>query len=285
MYHWLNLPTVTPFSSEGKEMLSLLKKKAPESEIDTLFERIHTQATDLALQPELCSTDAYLTSICYIGSKSLSHVLSQIDRCKERLLSISGSSPAAQKQIINSVMDYWKYQSGVGVKIVDKLLNYTILTPDSVIEWALSDSAAKLAEPHVFEMVELTVQKVAKRVRQIVKDRNVPGLTADQKVAFDEMLIPARKAMKDLFTRMEDELLGWTSGGKDEMMDGMTDGSRIEELDQIKKWAQRWLIVTRRRAAVEEAWFMEAEAAANALRIIEQQQDKGDANGVMDYET
>jgi len=178
-------------------------------------------------------------------------------------------------------MHYWKDQPGVGVNIVDKLLNYTILTPNSVIEWALGDSSAKLSESHIFEMVASTVQKVTKRVRQILVSRNVPGLPADQKAMLDETLAPARQAMRDLFASMENKLVAWASGSRDH---GEGDGMGIEETDLVKQWGQRWLRVTRRRAAVEEAWFMEAEtaAAAAAAKILDEQ--NGNGNIDMDYE-
>ena len=123
--------------------------------------------------PLLMSTDAYMTAICYIGSKSLSHVLSSIERCKERLLAIGPASSGAQKQIIESVMQYWKDQPGVGVNIVDKLLNYTILSPASVVEWALSKKGERLAETFVFEMVSSTIGKVTGRVRQVQKAKSM----------------------------------------------------------------------------------------------------------------
>lgn len=276
---WLD----TPFSTEGRELLSLLKRKAPDSEVDALIDRIHTLASTLALSPLLCSTDAYVTCICYIGSKSLSHVLSCIDRCKDRLLSISSSSSAAQKQIIESVLQYWKDQPGVGVNIVDKLLNYTILTPNSVVEWALGDSSAKLSEAHIFEMVASTVQKVTKRVRQIVVARDAVGLPADQKALLGETLGPARQAMRDLFAGMEDKLVAWASGSKDQMLDGEGDGMGAEEAELVKQWGQRWLRVTRRRAAVEEAWFIEAQAATAAAKALSEGH-MNESAGDMDFE-
>lgn len=132
----LNTTLDVPFSQEGKDILSLLRKKSPEDTIEPVIQQIHEQALNMNLgEPLVLSTDAYMTAICYIGSKSLSHVLSSIERCKERLLSAGGASPAARKQIIESVTAYWKDQPGIGVNIVDKLLNYTILSPTSVVEW------------------------------------------------------------------------------------------------------------------------------------------------------
>jgi nuclear cap-binding protein subunit 1 len=198
-------------------------------------------------------------------------------------MSISSSSSAAQKQIIESVMQYWKDQPGVGVNIVDKLLNYTILTPTSVVEWALGDSGLKLAEAHVFEMVASTVQKVTKRVRQIVASRDAPGLQSDQRAMLNETLGHERIAMRKLFATMEDKLVAWASGSKDQMLDGDGEGMASEESELVKQWGQRWLRVIRRRAAVEEAWLIEVEAAI-AARGIDGHNGNGAGEDGMDTE-
>lgn len=117
-----------------------------------------------------------MTAICYIGSKSLSHVLSSIERCKDRLLAIGPASSTAQTQIIDSVMQYWKDQPGVGVNIVDKLLNYMILSPSIVIDWALSKNGERLGQTYVFEMVGSTIAKVTGRVRQVHKAKTMVSL-------------------------------------------------------------------------------------------------------------
>jgi nuclear cap-binding protein subunit 1 len=209
--------------------------------------------------PLVLSTDAYVTSICYIGSKSLSHVLSCIERCKERLLAIGATSPAARKQIIESVMEYWRDQPGIGVNIIDKLLNYTILSPTSVVDWALAKEGVRLSEAHVFEMISATVGKVTGRVRQVVKATNAKGLMEEQKKILDETVERERKGMKELFQAMEDSLVGWATGSKDQIVESgdMGPGDAM-----IRQWGERWLRAFRRKIAVEEAWYLEAEKEA-----------------------
>ena len=205
------------------------------------------------------STDAYVTSICYIGSKSLSHVLSSIERCKERLLAIGATSPSSRKQIIESVMEYWKDQPGIGVNIVDKLLNYTILSPTSVVDWALAREGARLSDAHVFEMIGATVGKVTGRVRQVVQAKNARGLLEEQKKILIETVERERTGMKGLFQVMEDSLVGWATGSKDQAQES---GDMGPEDAMIRQWGQRWLRVFRRKFAVEEAWYIETELEA-----------------------
>lgn len=122
----------------------LIRAKAPDSDVQQQMKSIEDEASSLGVaDPLVASTDALLTSILFIGSKSLSHVLSCIERTKTLLLDIGPQSETARRQIIGSVMEYWAEKPGTGVSIVDKLLNYTILTPRSVIQWALGDSLEK----------------------------------------------------------------------------------------------------------------------------------------------
>lgn len=246
----------TPFSKEGQEILALLRKKSPEDAIQPVIDRIHAQALDISLpDPLVLSTDAYVTAICYIGSKSLSHVLSCIERCKERLLTLGPQSPNARKQIIESVMEYWKDQPGIGVNIVDKLLNYTILSPASVVEWALGKQGKRLGEAFVYEMVSATVGKVTGRVRQVVRATKAPGLTSEQRKLLEGSAESERGSMRELFRLMEDLLVGWASGSKDQVLesgDGESEGEKM-----VRQWGERWLRVFRRKFAVEEAWGLE----------------------------
>ncbi|KAG9247096.1 MIF4G like-domain-containing protein [Calycina marina] len=247
--------------SEGKDILSLLRKKAPEEDIQISIDQIHIQAEELDLgDPLVISTDVYVTAICYIGSKSLSHVLSCIERCKERLLALAPASAAAQKQVIESVMTYWKDQPGIGVNIVDKLLNYTILSPESVIEWALTRQGKRLGQSFVFEMVSATMGKVTKRLRQVASAKNVITLPAEQRALLEETADRERIVMKQLFQQMDDSLMGWVVVGNK----SLSNGDIIEDA-MLKQWAQRWLRVFRRKIVVEDTWYAEVERASKEI--------------------
>lgn len=248
-----------PYSEPAKEILRLLRAKAPDADLQPSFDTIEETAGSLGVTDSLVpSTDAYVTAICYLGSKSLSHVLSQIERCKDRLLLIGARSELARRQIITSVMEYWHEKPGIGVNVVDKLLNYTILTPISVVLWALSDQLGKgqgLVLSHVFEMVSSTVTKVTNRVRQIVVARNQPGLPGDQVAILDDTLSKERDEMAKLFAVIEDGLVGVAGGSADDMAESADQDLKEEAM--LRGWGGRWLRVFRRKMAVEEAWVQE----------------------------
>ncbi|CAK1365649.1 Nuclear cap-binding protein subunit 1 [Cercospora beticola] len=250
----------TPYAKEGQEVLALLKKKAPEDEIQKVLDSVHEQAAARGVaDPLVASTDIYMTSILSIGSKSLSHVLSTIDRCKERLLNIGQSSESARRQVIASVVDFWSDHPGTAVNIVDKLLNYTIITPMSVISWALVDNMDRgraLASSQVYEMVSITMFKVTNRVRQVLGERNNLNLDYSSRKQIDEALPNERQAMRDLFAAIEDAVSAVANGAQDEMIERYDGDNNEQQLIQL--WGQRWARVWRRKAAVEEAIVGEA---------------------------
>ena len=279
-----NFHIETPYAAQAREILSLLRAKSPDSEIAVSIDAIQDLAIDQGHPDVLIpSTDAYVTSICFLGSKSLSHVLSCIERCRERLLAIGSSSEPARRQIITSVMAYWAEKPGVGVNIVDKLLNYTILTPTSVIEWALVDQLARgkiLTHAHIYEMVASTVHKVTNRVRQIAIARNQRGLPADQKALIDETLAKERAELKTLFTLVEDALRGVAEGSADAMAERTDQDDEGEAL--LRGWGRRWLRVFRRMLAVEEAWLLEMLEVGDRMEL---EQEAGFNENRMDNES
>lgn len=249
----------TPYAEQGREILRLIRTKAPDSDIQEQIDKIHDLATEHGVvDPLLPSTDAFVTAVCFAGSKSLSHTLSYIERSKERLLAIGPASPAARRQMVGSVMGYWAEKPGVGVNIVDKLLNYTILTPMAVIEWALVDQLDRgkvLTRAHIYEMIASTTYKVTNRVRQIVNTRNQAGLPATQAALLDGTLEKERAQMVELFTVMEDALRGIAEGSADAMAESADQDEEGEGL--LRAWGRRWLRVFRRKMAVEQAWIQE----------------------------
>lgn len=212
-----------------------------------MIDRIHSAALDQSIDPLVSSTDVFMTTVCWVGSKSLSHVLACIERTKDRLLDAGAASDAARTQIITSVMSYWSAHPGVAIVIVEKLLDYSIVTPATVVDWALVGDRAGphgecLSKSFVFELVFRTVMKVTSRLRQAVKSGLTEGVQEEV------------TAMRDLFKRMDDALISWAQGTKDQLMDPVvSDGGE----DLVKRWGERWLRVFRRRAAIEEAFLSE----------------------------
>ncbi|KAJ5449619.1 uncharacterized protein N7458_006068 [Penicillium daleae] len=252
----------TPYSKEGQELMQLIRKKANDDELQPNIAAIEEQAQGLGVEdPKVPSTDALVTSICFVGSKSLSHVLSCIERNKDRLLAIGAASEKARLQIITSVMEYWADQPGIAINIVDKLLNYTIISPLSVLEWALTEhiaAGAILSKSHIYEMISATVGKVTTRMRQIVAARVQKGLYEPQLSVLEETLSRERVEMKNLFKFIEDSVVSVASGSNDELMERGDGSGDMPEDAILRQWGRRWLRVFRRKAAVEDAFISDA---------------------------
>lgn len=262
----------SPFREEAQELRGLIRSKATDELVQPLISKIEEMARSVALDPLITSTDIFVNSICFAGAKSLSHVLSHIERCRDRLVQIGLQSEAGRRQIITSVMSYWQFNPGTGINIVDKLLNFSVLTPLSVIEWALvtnSNQGRALAESHIYEMISSTVFKVTNRVRMTTKSRlaarQLQGALDEQQQANDEeQARTARAISTELFRATEEALSAWADGVKDEGMENANvenggEARAEESAALIREWGQRWVTVFRRKFAVEEAYLLELE--------------------------
>jgi len=250
--------TGTPYSAEGQEVLALLRRKAPDADVEAVLKRIQEQAAENGeANPEVASTDAYMTAICFIGSKSLSHVLSCIERCRDYLGKVGQASAAAADQIIASVVAYWADHPGVAVNIVDKLLNYTIVTPEGVLRWALGPrslgAGAPLALHWRHEMVAATAGKVTNRVRQIAAHlvaASAAGMAPADREKVAEALREERGKMARLLAGVQ-EAVGPVARGE---AGAFVAASFDEDTRRVvRRWAERWAAVFARKLAVEMA--------------------------------
>lgn len=248
----------TPYSAQAKQLIQQLKKKAPAEEIQETINQIHELATEQGVTDVLIpSTDAFVTAICRLGAKSLAHVLSCIERGKDRLIEVAQTSEPARRQIVASVFEYWKDQPGVAVRIIDILLNYTILAPMTVIQWVLGENLGAgegLSESWVYEIVSITIAKVSSRNRQIVNSRVVKGLPQEMIDMVEATLSKDRDAARELFKYLEDVLRGIAQGSADRLIEKETNGELSKEDGElIRAWGKRWHTVFVRKSAVEES--------------------------------
>jgi nuclear cap-binding protein subunit 1 len=276
----------TPYSVEGQTLLMQLRKKASPEDVQETVNKIHEKALEQGIAEVLVpSTDAFVTAICRLGAKSLSHVLSCIERGKDRLLEIS-QNEVARRQIVASVVEYWKDQPGVAVRIIDILLNYTILAPMTVVQWVFGShmgAGEALTESWVLEMVSNTVAKVTNRNRQIASARLQKGLPAEQIEMVEATLAKDRDNARELFKYIEDSMRGVAEGSADVLMEKKTSGALTEEEAQlIQAWGKRWHTAFIRKAQVEESVVGE-EAVEARIRLLAAEPEEavqGDGEGV-----
>ncbi|KAF2866478.1 MIF4G like-domain-containing protein [Massariosphaeria phaeospora] len=269
----------TPFSEEGQILHAKIRKRATAEEVQETIDVIHKKAEQAGITDVFVpSTDALVTAICRIGVKSLSHVLSCIERNKERLLAIAGASEVARRQIVASVVDYWKDHPGVAVRIINILLNYTVLAPLTVVQWVFGDhmgAGEALTESWVYEMVSNTVGKVTTRIRQIASVRLQKGLPQEQVDLVEATLTKERDSARELFKYIEDAVRGFAEGSADSLLEKESSGElSTEDGQMIRAWGKRWHAVVLRQAQVEESVVGE-QAVEARLRLLASQPDGG----------
>ncbi|PUU73652.1 MIF4G like-domain-containing protein [Tuber borchii] len=250
-----------PFCNEAKEVLHAVADKKEDAEVDAILAKIIELAKESGVaDPLFVARDAYVTSICHIGAKSLSHVLSCIERCKEKLLAIGNESPDARRQIVGSVLSYWEDQPGIGANVVDKLLNYSIVTPLSVVEWVLHDAGNKaLSHTHAWEMVSTTINKVNTRVRQMIAAKQVMSIndyTEEQLAVYAQTLNAAEIEQGMLLNAVTDALTAMSDSS-----DEMNGGIDVESKAWMQWWAKGWLRAFSRKFGVAEGTVVEQPAA------------------------
>lgn len=271
-----------PFAAQAREVAQLIRRKAADEEMGTALTEIESTAKEAGganVNPILVSTDVFVTAICWVGSKSLSHVLNVIERCKNRLTSIPDGP--GKKQIITSIIGYWQDHPGIGVNVVDKLLNYQILNPQTVVEWALVDHIDRgtaLAKAWCFELICQTTEKVFARVKHVVTAMRRPGLPEDQVEILRQALGREMESLKLLFGVIEDACVGVQNGWQDGMME-TSDALRQQEEGWVKSWGGRWRRCFARKSSVVQAWVEEELARPLPkleLPIESQQEAKAD---------
>ncbi|KAH7122575.1 cap binding protein [Dendryphion nanum] len=287
----------TPFAAEGQALLHQLRKKASADDIQETINKIHEKAVEQGIADVLVpSTDAFVTAICRLGAKSLSHVLSSIERGVERLQQIAQTSDAARRQIAASVVQYWKDQPGVAVRIIVILLNYQVLAPMTVAQWALGDylgAGECLSKSWLFDMVSITMSKVAARNHQIVAARLQNDLSPSQIEVVEKTLNDERASTRELFKYIDDQLKGIVDGSADTFMEIEDNGGiSQEDVKYIRSWAARWRTVFLRKGQVEESIIGEVAIEAG-LRLLPppsepdlepepQVEESADGNGMME---
>ncbi|KAI8831872.1 armadillo-type protein [Chytridium lagenaria] len=75
----------------------------------------------------------FVENLLVVGSKSFSHCLNIVER-NLKLLQHFSKHPQDRRDVVSIVLDFWKDHSQFGELVLDKLMNYRIIDPLSVVE-------------------------------------------------------------------------------------------------------------------------------------------------------
>ena len=266
----------SPYSETAADIVSAIRKKSPPEEIKPLLEKIETDARASGLsenQAKATVIDVLVTSIAWVGSKSLSHVTMIVDRSRNLLLELMGEDLSLQAQVVSTFIEYWSYQPGNAIAIVLKLVNFSVLKPQGVITWALDptalDGGRKLAKVPVWEAVTGVLTKQEMKIKELVRAARVPGLEDEQRERIKTRLTGELDALRNLLGMIKTGLVNVQSGATAAQANT---GVTAEEQQLINVWAAKWQWAMDRREKVLELWV--AEELAKPIPVPESVEEK-----------
>jgi nuclear cap-binding protein subunit 1 len=250
-------PDDAQYSEEGREIAKLIRQKAGKEEMLEVLNKIGERFDKI---------DVLVTTMCQVGSKSLSHFLNVVERTKDVVAELVGSSEdqaqqqeklVAERQIVRSVLEFWKTQPGNGVMVVDKLLNYLLVSPESVVGLILDDwegvtqQGFVLAKGWAWELVEKTLGKVVGRVKGVVAAYRKPGLEDERRaeimVVVDQEVAKMKKLVEDILSQLNT------------IAEAVSAAQSLGEQEKalVVEWCAKWRSAVVRRGEVESQWVKE----------------------------
>ncbi|KAG2227596.1 hypothetical protein INT45_002281, partial [Circinella minor] len=159
-----------PLHDSAKEVINGMKTKKSSDDIQAILQRFKeeqaAQGADEQEQTKL-THELFVQAMLLVGSKSFSHVLNVVERYLE-VLRFVNTTPEARVHTVTVVASFWKQNSQFLGILLDKLLNYRVIDPTSVITWAFEQQQLEHAErSFVWEILQNTLNKVVTRVAQV----------------------------------------------------------------------------------------------------------------------
>lgn len=192
-----------PYSAEVRELVQKLRERASHVDLEIILESIRAKAEDLSVEdPEKLIREIYVTAIVHLGSRSLSHADSWIERGLPLLNKLCPAGGDAQRQAVAAVFAFWHEQTGTAVQVVKKLMNRLVIAPQSVVEWILIDiEPVALTRGHSWELLGFAIDK-AKWF--IAEAKSGAGSSADD--ALSTAIIEREEELKHIFISIVREL-------------------------------------------------------------------------------
>lgn len=106
-----------------------------------------------------------IQSILQIGHQSFSHALNIVERHLDLLQACCDSSPSTRRSTVAAVLQFWSGRPFIASTLLQKFLNYRIISPLSVLEEVLQNG--DISSSVTWELVTTTLAKAVTRVTQV----------------------------------------------------------------------------------------------------------------------
>ncbi|KAI8994905.1 armadillo-type protein [Pilobolus umbonatus] len=159
-----------PLHDKAKIIVEAIRtKKSIEELKDMLSKYKEEQAAQGAdeQQQQMLVREMFVQCLLLVGSKSFSHILNVVERYLDVLRYVN-TTPDGRLHTVQTVASFWKNNTQFLGILLDKLLNYRVIDPTSVITWVFEPEQLKhVGRSFVWEILINTLNKVVSRVVQV----------------------------------------------------------------------------------------------------------------------
>ncbi|KAI9022822.1 armadillo-type protein [Phycomyces nitens] len=159
-----------PLHLQAKLVIDSLRAKKTVEEVREILNNFKAEQAKLGLDEtaQLNSVrQLFVQCLLLVGSKSFSHVLNVVERYLEVMRYVN-STPEGRLHTVQIVSSFWKNNTQFLGILLDKLLNYRVIDPTSVISWTFEPEQLENAgRAYPWEILKNTLNKVVSRVVQV----------------------------------------------------------------------------------------------------------------------
>ncbi|KAI9326716.1 armadillo-type protein [Obelidium mucronatum] len=124
--------------------------------------------------------DIFVQNVLFLGTKSFSHFLNVVERYV-KILQLINSNPDDKYQTVQIIAAFWKENPQNLEICLDKLMNYRVVDPPSIISWALDMQLldTEYSRGYVWSILRNVVGKVNSKVSQLREKLGVNAMEED----------------------------------------------------------------------------------------------------------
>lgn len=194
-----------PFSEATNNLMSLLSTGAEAAQIEEVLSSMTEKAAEAGLDKNHETIMILVQSILQLGHQSFSHALNTIEHNLPLLQARCDASPEGRRSTVAAVMQFWSGRPLIASTLLQKFLNYRIISPLSILEYLFQQDDAIVSRSVAWELVKTTIDKVNARVGQ-VQERLAIEM---EKAKEDEQLQNLQMTWQDV-QRDQKEVLAFT---------------------------------------------------------------------------
>ncbi|CEP08839.1 hypothetical protein [Parasitella parasitica] len=175
-----------PLHAQAKVIIESLRTKKTVDEVRAILEKFKEEVRAAGADEQDQNRrvrEMFVQCLLLVGSKSFSHILNVVERYLD-VLRFVNSTPEGRLHTVQIVASFWEHNTQFLGILLDKLLNYRVIDPTSVISWIFEKNQLQfVGRAFIWEILKNTLSKVNSRVVQVkAKLDNFQSLHAANKL-------------------------------------------------------------------------------------------------------